>query len=131
LHIYSTHPIFLLIFFFFHHTPTPELSTLSLHDALPISDSEHSRGHSAHAGNCQDASAAAKSLSFSHGPHPLLGHRQSLPAAPSSTVAIPPAPGSNRTILSSSGIAWGGLLNSPCKRRVAFPARTKFRHANP
>src|SRR5690606_41855355 len=24
------------LFFFFHHPPTPELSTLSLHDALPI-----------------------------------------------------------------------------------------------
>src|SRR2546430_8187096 len=32
------------IFFFFNDTATPEIYTLSLHDALPISDPEHLAG---------------------------------------------------------------------------------------
>src|SRR5437763_16731506 len=33
----------LLLFFFLNHPPTPEIYTLSLHDALPISETELSR----------------------------------------------------------------------------------------
>src|SRR5436190_18487099 len=34
-----------LIFFFFNATPTTEIYTLSLHDALPISPPARARGH--------------------------------------------------------------------------------------
>src|SRR5207253_9586521 len=42
LHMPSVNYSFLSIFFS-HHTPTPEISTLSLHDALPISFLNHIR----------------------------------------------------------------------------------------
>src|SRR5438876_1605351 len=35
----------LLVFFFFHDTATPEIYTLSLHDALPISDTGEHASH--------------------------------------------------------------------------------------
>src|SRR5947209_20489403 len=35
--MYTFHLYFLFISFFFNHTPTTEIYTLSLHDALPIS----------------------------------------------------------------------------------------------
>src|SRR5437899_12332953 len=36
----STHAVQAPVFFFFHDTATPEIYTLSLHDALPISLSQ-------------------------------------------------------------------------------------------
>src|SRR5207248_10078676 len=36
-YVYSTLVRFFFLFFFFNATPTPEIYTLSLHDALPIS----------------------------------------------------------------------------------------------
>src|SRR5438045_9363470 len=37
--------IFFLFFFFFNDTPTTEIYTLSLHDALPILDGRHDGGY--------------------------------------------------------------------------------------
>src|SRR5262249_60432868 len=44
---HHSHPPPPLLFFFFTHTPTPEISPLSLHDALPISAGSTRRRDSA------------------------------------------------------------------------------------
>src|SRR5205807_10072006 len=42
----SLQPSYFLIFFFFNDTATTEIYTLSLHDALPISEGLRRQGHS-------------------------------------------------------------------------------------
>src|SRR5205809_8142172 len=44
LFVFSLLSLFLSFFFFFNHTATTEIYTLSLHDALPISRLERRRG---------------------------------------------------------------------------------------
>src|SRR5712672_4820423 len=41
----SSYFLFFFLFFFFNDTATTEIYTLSLHDALPISDHEHLQPH--------------------------------------------------------------------------------------
>src|SRR5205807_6439959 len=60
----------LSLFFFFNHTATPEIYTLSLHDALPICEQlEHARQHIR-----GDADARVRDL---HDRVPSLGTRRS------------------------------------------------------
>src|SRR5439155_5811827 len=42
--VHHIHQLIYIIFFFFTHTPPPDIYTLSLHDALPIRDSPGNQG---------------------------------------------------------------------------------------
>src|SRR5438034_11840386 len=79
--------LFFFFFFFFNDTPTTEIYTLSLHDALPISDSRERELHRAKVTECAGPDRAKDLFSLeSTMDHFVVGDRKSTRLNSSHTV---------------------------------------------